>query len=62
MATLELPAIELDPPLDLHLPTAEPHFTAPVGPPPPPPPPPPLLLAGDVDDNGSEPHICRGID
>ncbi|MFF1451668.1 hypothetical protein ACFVYF_26545 [Streptomyces sp. NPDC058274] len=24
--------------------------------------PPPLLLAGDVDDDGSEPHICRGID
>ncbi|MEU8710079.1 hypothetical protein [Streptomyces sp. NPDC048565] len=35
-----------------------------------PPPPPldetpdwvPLLLAGDLDDDGSEPHICRGID
>ncbi|MFD5429998.1 hypothetical protein [Streptomyces sp. NPDC127084] len=22
----------------------------------------PLLLAGDPDDDGSEPHICRGID
>ncbi|WP_189492605.1 hypothetical protein [Streptomyces antnestii] len=22
----------------------------------------PLLLAGDLDDDGSEPHICRGID
>ncbi|WP_405388625.1 hypothetical protein OG596_12140 [Streptomyces sp. NBC_01102] len=22
----------------------------------------PLLLAGDHDDDGSEPHICRGID
>ncbi|WP_411080846.1 hypothetical protein [Streptomyces sp. cmx-18-6] len=22
----------------------------------------PLLLAGDADDDGSEPHICRGID
>ncbi|MDN3295404.1 hypothetical protein QWM81_15345 [Streptomyces ficellus] len=22
----------------------------------------PLLLAGDMDDDGSEPHICRGID
>ncbi|MDX3641161.1 hypothetical protein [Streptomyces sp. MB09-02B] len=21
-----------------------------------------LLLAGDPDDDGSEPHICRGID
>ncbi|MFE5211019.1 hypothetical protein [Streptomyces sp. NPDC056600] len=20
------------------------------------------LLAGDLDDDGSEPHICRGID
>lgn len=22
----------------------------------------PLLLAGDLDDDGTEPHICRGID
>ncbi|MFD4716641.1 hypothetical protein ACFWN5_44330 [Streptomyces sp. NPDC058430] len=22
----------------------------------------PLLLAGDLDDDGSEPHICRSID
>jgi hypothetical protein len=50
--------IELELPLELHLPTVEAHFTAPLGPPPPP----PLLLAGDVDDNGHEPHICRGID
>ncbi|MEV6264582.1 hypothetical protein AB0M42_28065 [Streptomyces sp. NPDC051784] len=36
-----------------------------VPPPAPPDEPPgwvPLLLAGDLDDDGSEPHICRGID
>lgn len=49
-------AIELEPPPELRLPAAEPDFTAPLGPPP------LLLLAGDVDDDGSEPHICRSID